>query len=370
MTRTTIRLALLRALSALQGRPRATLLVGAAAQASATAILALTGADVVGISGALAVLFSILAALAAGPLVGAAVAAAGWAFFFPFIAEGDPTTIIALPIWLATPVLVGWVAEQMRSIEDERSRLAGERALEQAKSNFISTASHELRTPLAAIYGAAVTLERSGARLREDVRDELMSVIGSESTRLVRIVNEILLADSLERGQVPLALEPLDPLEVTNVAIDAQRARLKGQIALQVSAPDALQPVCADRGKLLEVLENLIDNAVKYSRRGASVEVSLEDRGDRIRFSVRDAGIGIPEADREHVFDRFYRVDPQMQRGVGGTGLGLYICRQLVSQMSGRIWLESTEGAGSVFAFELPTAAAGARPLGTAAAVG
>lgn len=370
MTRANLSLQLLQALAWLHSHPRATLLVGAAAEALAFAILALTGADLIGIPGALAVLISILAALAAGPLVGAAVSVAGWALFFPFVAEREPTTIVALPIWLATPVLVGWVAEQMRSVEEERARLAGERALEQAKSNFISTASHELRTPLAAIYGAAVTLERSGARLGEELRDELMSVIGSESTRLVRIVNEILLADSLERGQVPLALEPLDPLEITNVAVDAQRPRLKGEIALHVFTPNALPPVCADRGKLLEILGNLIDNAIKYSPRGASIDVSLEDVGDRVRFSVRDAGIGIAETDREHVFDRFYRADPQMKRGVGGTGLGLYICKQLVAQMGGTIWVESSEGQGSVFSFELPTPAAGAPRLRAVAAAG
>ena len=364
MTGSTISLELLRALSWLHARPRTTFALGVAAEGLATAILVLTDADLIGIPGALAVLISILAALAAGPLAGAAVAAAGWAFFFPFVADRDPATVAALPIWLATPLLVGWVAEEMRSVEDERARLAGERALEEAKTNFISTASHELRTPLAAIYGAAVTLERSGARLRKDVRDQLMSVIGSESTRLVRIVNEILLADSLEQGHVPLALEPLDPVEVTQVAVGAQRLRRKDEVALRVSAPPALQAVCADRQKVLEILENLIDNAIKYSPRGATVEIALEDRGDRVRFSVRDSGIGIPEAEQEYVFDRFYRVDPQMKRGVGGTGLGLYICRELVSQMDGRIWVESTEGQGSVFSFELPAVAAGGRVIG------
>jgi signal transduction histidine kinase len=107
-----------------------------------------------------------------------------------------------------------------------------------------------------------------------------------------------------------------------------------------------------------QVLVNLIDNAVKYSTDSSAIEVSLRTVDDRVRFSVRDDGLGIPLVEQQRIFDKFHRLDPDMTRGVGGTGLGLYICKQLVDQMNGRIWVASQEGEGSTFAFELPTASA------------
>jgi two-component system sensor histidine kinase VicK len=106
------------------------------------------------------------------------------------------------------------------------------------------------------------------------------------------------------------------------------------------------------------VLANLVDNAVKYSPDGGRVDVSVDQLESIVRFSVRDRGLGIPPAEQERIFDKFYRLDPEMTRGVGGTGLGLYICRELIRRMDGRIWVDSAEGAGSTFSFELPVSAA------------
>jgi len=107
-----------------------------------------------------------------------------------------------------------------------------------------------------------------------------------------------------------------------------------------------------------QVLINLIDNAVKYSTEGGEIEVSLRSTDGLVRFSVRDGGLGIPVVEQQRIFDKFHRLDPNMTRGVGGTGLGLYICKALIDQMNGRIWVTSREGEGSTFAFELPVAPA------------
>jgi signal transduction histidine kinase len=109
-----------------------------------------------------------------------------------------------------------------------------------------------------------------------------------------------------------------------------------------------------------QILANLLDNAGKYSPDGGVVEVRLARRGNAVRFSVRDEGLGIPVAEQRRIFEKFYRVDPNLSRGIGGTGLGLYICRELVRRMDGHIWVDSREGGGSTFAFELPVATRGA----------
>jgi two-component system sensor histidine kinase VicK len=106
------------------------------------------------------------------------------------------------------------------------------------------------------------------------------------------------------------------------------------------------------------VLTNLVDNAIKYSPEGGEVELRIARRDHAVRFSVLDAGLGIPPGEQRRIFDKFYRVDPNLTRGVGGTGLGLYISRELVRRMNGTIWVESSEGDGSSFNFELPVATA------------
>ena len=112
----------------------------------------------------------------------------------------------------------------------------------------------------------------------------------------------------------------------------------------------------ADPDKVRQVLTNLVDNAIKYSPDGGPVEVEVTCREHALRFSVRDQGLGIAQAEQRRIFDKFYRVDPNLTRGVGGTGLGLYICRELVRRMNGTIWVDSREREGSRFTFELPVA--------------
>ena len=114
--------------------------------------------------------------------------------------------------------------------------------------------------------------------------------------------------------------------------------------------------VAADADKVRQVLVNLVENAIKYSPDGGRVEVGIEERDGFLRFHVRDEGLGIAPEDQEQIFEKFYRADPQMTRGVGGTGLGLYICRELIDRMGGRIWAEPNGSKGSMFVFELPTA--------------
>jgi two-component system phosphate regulon sensor histidine kinase PhoR len=231
------------------------------------------------------------------------------------------------------------------------------RQLEEIKADFIATASHELRTPLAAVYGAAQTLLRHDFALDEVGRERFVSLIADESERLGRIVNEILLANQLDAGRLDIQFEPFDPADLVERVVEATRAYAPPSVTVEFTTPaDSLPSVAADLDKVRQVLVNLVENAIKYSPDGGRVEVGIEAQDDAVRFFVRDEGLGIAAEEQERIFEKFYRADPQMVRGVGGTGLGLYICRELVGRMGGRIWVEPNGDKGSTFFFELHTA--------------
>jgi PAS domain S-box-containing protein len=230
------------------------------------------------------------------------------------------------------------------------------RRLEEIKADFIATASHELRTPLAAVYGAAQTLLRHDFALDETGRERFVSLIAEESERLGRIVNEILLANQLDAGRVDIEFEPFEPADLVDRVVEATRAHAPPTVTVSHTVAENLPTVSADSDKVRQVLVNLIENAIKYSPEGGHVEVEVTEHDGAVRFGVRDEGLGIAPEDQDRIFEKFYRADPQMVRGVGGTGLGLYICKELVGRMGGTIWVEPNDGKGSAFFFELQTA--------------
>jgi signal transduction histidine kinase len=235
--------------------------------------------------------------------------------------------------------------------------LTEERALESMRTEFVSTVSHELRTPLAAIYGAAMTLRRSDVTLGEDQRAKMLDVVSGEAERLARTVNDILWASRLDAGSLSVAIESCDPARLARDVVEAQLAHLDPSYELVLEAPADLPQVLGDEDKIGRVLINLVDNAIKYSPDGGRVEIRLTRVGGRVRFAVTDEGLGVPPSEQRRIFEKFYRLDPNMTRGVGGTGLGLFICRELVRRMDGRIWVESAGlGRGSTFSLELPAA--------------
>jgi PAS domain S-box-containing protein len=231
-----------------------------------------------------------------------------------------------------------------------------ERALETMRSDFVATASHELRTPLTSISGAARTLVRHSASLTPDRREAFLQMIVTESDRLAGIVDQILLASRIEAGQIEVTSEPVDALDVTRSVVDAVALRAPQKIRLTLDGGNGLQPVDCDPDRLRQVLGNLLDNAIKYSPEGGEVRVTVEPNGSTMRFAVHDEGIGFEPAAADAIFERFRRLDPNLTRGIGGTGLGLYICKELVERMAGRIWAESRPGEGATFYFELPLA--------------
>jgi len=227
-----------------------------------------------------------------------------------------------------------------------------ERRLEEAKSDFVASVSHELRTPMTVVLGAANTLLRDDIELPPERRRELLELIGSQGRRLTQMTEDVLLASRLDRGDLRIEREPVDLGELVRTAVETMRQNVPESVTLR-TAPNGSATAVGDPDRIEQVLLNLIDNAVKYSPRGGDVVVSTAASEGRVRVEVADEGLGIPLAEHEAVFEKFYR-----SRSIEvptGTGLGLYICRELVRRMGGTIGVRSRPGAGSTFYFELPS---------------
>ena len=225
--------------------------------------------------------------------------------------------------------------------------VTGERRLDQLRSDLIATVSHELRTPLAGVYGAAETLLGRGDDLPREARHGLLEMLVEQTRRLVRILDEILAATQLDTGALETQVEVFDVREVLAILETTPEAH-----RVLVSAPEPMR-VRADPDRLRQVIANLVDNALKYST--GPVRVALERRDLSVRVTVSDEGPGIPAAERERIFEKFVRLDPDQRLGGGGTGLGLYIARELVERMDSRIGLLGDEG-GATFYVDLPAA--------------
>ncbi|NTX63492.1 response regulator [Myxococcus sp. CA051A] len=229
--------------------------------------------------------------------------------------------------------------------------------VERMKNEFVSTVSHELRTPLTSIRGSLGLLEGGIVGELPEQALDMVRIARSNTERLIRLINDILDLEKMEAGKLELKLAPLEGPEL----VDATFSGLRGVadaagVALRAVVEDAPR-VKGDRDRLIQVLTNLVSNAVKFSPRGAevAVHVRLEAPG-RVRFSVVDRGPGIPEVQRGQLFARFHQLDGSDTRSKGGTGLGLAISQAIVNQHGGSIEVESALGTGSTFTFTLDAA--------------
>jgi PAS domain S-box-containing protein len=236
--------------------------------------------------------------------------------------------------------------------------ISSDRLVEQMKSDFVSTVSHELRTPLTSIYGFAETLLRQDVLFGESERQTFLGYIASESQRLTAIVDALLNVARLDTGDLQVHLAPTDVRDVVGELVHTveETGSANGHDFVLDLPPEPLA-ANADPDKLRQVFAILLDNALKYSPAGGTVTVGVERKEDTVEVSVADQGVGIPQSDQDQIFRKFYRgADAESRVGAGGSGLGLFIARGLVTAMGGRIWVESREGEGSTFAFELPAA--------------
>ena len=228
------------------------------------------------------------------------------------------------------------------------------RRLERVRQDFVANVSHEFKTPLTAIQGFAETL-LGGALEDEKNNRRFLEIIRDHAARLGRLTDDLLKLARIEAGKLEVQYQPVSVAElVEGCAATTLFKASQRNIALNLSYPPELPAVRGDAGLLREVLQNLLDNAVQYTSPGGRVDLSAVSRDHEAVITVADTGIGIPLADQERIFERFYRVDAARSREVGGTGLGLSIAKHIVEAHGGRLWVESTVGAGSQFHFSIP----------------
>ena len=232
--------------------------------------------------------------------------------------------------------------------------VTNERRLEEEKSDFVATISHELRTPMAAVYGAAETLMRREGELTPEQHHQLVAMIAAQAARLSQITEEVLLTNQLDRGDLPLEHEPVDVADVVKRTVEAMESQLPEPVVVDVQIRPDAGAASGDADRIQQVVVNLLDNAAKYG--GAPVRIRVDSADGNVRICVADSGPGITRADQERIFEKFYRADPQHARTPSGTGLGLYISRELVRRMGGRLDVRSEPGSGAEFIVELPRA--------------
>ena len=226
--------------------------------------------------------------------------------------------------------------------------LTSERRFDEEKRDFVATISHELRTPMTGVYGAAQTLLRTDVELSATQRFDLLRLIAVQAERLSQIVDDLLLATSLDHHRLQISHEEVDVGRLVQRTLE-----VLARTDVEMTMSDAPR-VLGDPDRIQQILVNLLDNAFKYGRPPVSVSVALA--GDGLAVAVRDAGPGIPSDEQERIFERFYRSDPKQARAPGGTGLGLYIARELAERMGAKLEAHAVPSGGAEFVLTLQCA--------------
>jgi signal transduction histidine kinase len=246
-------------------------------------------------------------------------------------------------------------AQRLLAEQNERLREA-----DRLKDEFVALISHDLRTPLTSIMGY-LELSMDDATIAADTRGYL-EVVQRNSDRLLRLVNDLLFVARLEAGELDLNRLELGLAAIVRQSVEEAKPRAQDRGVELRAQVQEVPDVRADRGRMYQLLDNLISNAIKFTPEGGHVEVRLAARGARVRLEVADTGIGISPAEQAHLFERFFRASTATEHQIPGTGLGLYIANAIVDAHGGEIDVESEQGAGTTFVVELPVAAGARTP--------
>ena len=230
-------------------------------------------------------------------------------------------------------------------------------AAEQMRVDFVANASHELRTPLATVVGYAETLREQGAGLDPETRQRFTAIVHDEAQRMQRLVEDLISLSRIEAERFSTPREAISlPALVEQVVEGCRRAATKRGFDLTVEVEPDLPSVAGDPIQILQLIENLISNALRYGREGTPVSIRLARDSEMVRLSVSDLGEGIASEHIPRITERFYRVDPSRSRALGGTGLGMAIVKHIVERHRGRLIIESVVGKGTTFHVLLPVA--------------
>lgn len=246
-------------------------------------------------------------------------------------------------------ILITQVAERKQAEE----RVVEYEELDRLKGNLLATVSHELRTPLAIIKGYSTMLVDYNRRLRSEEKKEYLQSIDRATDRLTELIDHLLDMSRLEAGLLKLDKQPTNISQLIQEVVAEAKLRAPRH-TIETDERQRLPTVEVDARRIRQVLDNIIDNAIKYSNKESKVVVSAQRAGQELLISVADQGIGIPSHELEMVFDRMYRIEQRLTPEMGGIGLGLAICKGLITAHGGRIWVESELGKGSTFCFTLP----------------
>jgi K+-sensing histidine kinase KdpD len=242
-------------------------------------------------------------------------------------------------------VLAGAVEVAAHHDDDQRTT-----ALRDA---FVGVISHELRTPVTTIYGLARILRRRWLTLDAETRDQAIIDIEEEADRLTRLIEDLLILSRVEQGRVRVEAEPINLARIVRRIADVERERHPGR-RYAFKSPVDLPLAAAEPTYVEQVVRNLLSNAAKYSPGSTTIEVFLEPGEDEVIVRVLDRGIGVDEETSRRAFELFYRTT-DASRIAGGAGIGLFVCRQLIEAMGGRVWMAPRPGGGAEVGFSLPT---------------
>ncbi len=244
--------------------------------------------------------------------------------------------------------------ENARLVDRLRDSLAHLTEMNRLKDDFVAAVSHELRTPLTSIQGYVKTLLRPEMRdFDHDQQVSFLEAVDRQSERLRMLIEDLLVVARLDADEIAPMWTPVHIDQVIErVLVELRDRKVSHDLVTELAS--GLPTIDSDEGKIHQIITNLVDNACKYTPDGTQVEVRCEQEGEGVTVTVADQGEGIPSVEHEKIFDRFYQVDQSSTRKVGGTGLGLYLCRRLAESLGGRIWLEKSDSTGSTFSLWVP----------------
>ncbi|MCF6139093.1 cell wall metabolism sensor histidine kinase WalK [Pseudalkalibacillus berkeleyi] len=226
--------------------------------------------------------------------------------------------------------------------------------IERERREFVSNVSHELRTPLTTMRSYLEALQ-DGAMSDEQLAPKFLNVTQQETERMIRLVTDLLQLSKMDNKDYNLNFQKVNLRELIHQVIDRFEMSKNEKITFEKYIYDKPLPVRVDRDKIIQVLDNIISNALKYSPDGGKVIFTMNKEGNSVHISIKDEGVGIPKQNLTKIFDRFYRVDKARSREIGGTGLGLAIAKEVVNAHNGEIWAESEYGKGTTIHVKLPT---------------